>query len=69
MVIFLYENKNNQELKEYTVTRDNELIEGILERYNELNLAIENNELPEREGTSKSCATCRWCNYKLECFC
>ena len=68
-VVFLYENKDNQELKEYTVTRDNELIEGILERYDKLNLAVENNELPEREGTSKSCATCRWCNYKLECFC
>lgn len=68
-VVFLYENKDNQELKEYTVSRDNELIEGILERYKNLNLAIENEELPEREGTSKSCSTCRWCNYKLECFC
>lgn len=68
-VVFLYENKDSQELKEYTVTRDNELLEYILNRYEELNNYIERNQLPDREGTSKSCSTCRWCRYRLECFC
>lgn len=68
-VVFLYENKDNQDLKEYTVVRDNDTLDFILSRYEDLNKAIENQCIPEREGTSKSCTTCRWCNYKLECFC
>ena len=68
-VVFLYECKDNQDLKEYTVTRDNEVLDYILNRYAELNEAIANEQIPEREGTSKSCPTCRWCNYRLECFC
>ena len=68
-VVFLYENKDNQDLKEYTVTRDNEVLDYILDRYAELNEAIASETIPDREGTSKSCPTCRWCNFKLECFC
>ena len=68
-VVFLYECKDNQDLKEYTVTRDNEVLDYILNRYAELNEAIANEQITEREGTSKSCPTCRWCNYRLECFC
>lgn len=67
-VIFLYENKDNQELKEYCVTRDNSILEGVLKRYEDLNYCCDNNIIPEREGTNKSCATCRYCNYKIECF-
>ena len=67
-VVFLYENKDNQELKEYVVKRDDTILEGTLDKYERLNLACENEEIPEREGTSKSCATCRWCNYKTECW-
>lgn len=68
-VVFLYECKDNQDLKEYTVVRDNDVLNYILNRYEELNEAIANEKIPEREGTSKSCTTCRFCNFKLECFC
>lgn len=70
-VIFLYENKNNQELKEYVVERNKvteHILTGVLNRYEELNEYCEEDEVPPREGTSKSCQTCRWCSYKLECW-
>lgn len=67
-VVFLYENKDNQELKEYVVKRDDSILEATLDKYDRLNKACETETIPEREGTSKSCPTCRWCNYKIECF-
>lgn len=70
-VIFLYENKNNQELKEYVVKRNKvteHILTGVLNRYEELNEYCEEEEVPPREGTSKSCQTCRWCDFKLECW-
>lgn len=70
-VVFLYENKNNQELKEFTVERNmttEPILTEVLESYKFLNMCCINEELPPREGTSKSCNTCRWCGYKNECF-
>ena len=70
-VVFLYEHKNNQELKEFVVERNlttEPILLEVLERYEILNKCCENDELPDREGTSKSCNMCRWCNYKNECW-
>ena len=70
-VVFLYENKNNQELKEFVVERNvttENILTDLLTRYEELNNCVANEEVPEREGTSKSCNTCRWCNYQNECW-
>lgn len=68
-VVFLYENKNTQDLKEFVVEHDTELMDNILARYKTLNECIEKDELPPREGTSKSCTTCRWCPYNgIECW-
>ena len=70
-VVFLYENKNNQELKEYVVERNvttESILTDLLEKYEYLNKCIEEGTLPEREGTSKSCNTCRWCSYQNECW-
>ena len=70
-VVFLYENKNNQELKEYTVERNmttEPLLTEVLENYKFLNMCCIEEEIPPREGTSKSCATCRWCVYKTNCW-
>ena len=70
-VVFLYENKNNQELKEFVVERNlttEPILLGVLDRYEILNKCCENDEVPDREGTSKSCNMCRWCNYKNECW-
>lgn len=67
-IVFLYENKDNQELKEYVVELDKDLLNDVLTRYDRLNAYIEVGQVPEREGTSKSCMTCRWCNYKTNCW-
>lgn len=67
-IIFLYENKDTQELKEFTVKFDEELMNEILDYYEELNNYIENKELPPREGSSKSCQFCRYCNYSINCW-
>lgn len=70
-VIFLYENKNTQDMKEYCVERSTvteHILTGVLNEYQALNEYCEEDELPSREGTSKSCQTCRWCSYKLECW-
>ena len=67
-IVFLYENKDNQELKEYVVEIDTDLVDNILDRYQTLNECVEQGIVPEREGTSKSCMTCRWCNYTINCW-
>ena len=70
-VVFLYENKNNQELKEYVVERNmttEPILTDVLKDYAFLNECCEKEELPPREGTGKSCNTCRWCSYKNECY-
>lgn len=70
-VIFLYENKNNQELKEFVVERNmttEPILQEVLKDYKYLNECCENEELPPREGTSKSCNLCRWCNYRTTCW-
>lgn len=67
-VIFLYENKDNQELKEYCVERNDDILEYVINKYKALNEAVEKEEIPEREGTSKSCSVCRYCNFKLSCW-
>ena len=70
-VVFLYENKNNQELKEFTVERNvttENILTDLLKRYSYLNSCIKFDKLPEREGTSKSCNMCRWCDYQNECW-
>lgn len=70
-VVFLYENKNNQELKEYVVERNmttEPILDEVLADYEYLNECCEKQELPPREGTSKSCNTCRWCDYRNTCF-
>ena len=70
-VIFLYENKNNQELKEFVVERNmttEPILTEVLGDYDYLNECCETGELPPREGTSKSCNICRWCSYKTNCW-
>lgn len=70
-VIFLYEDKDDQELKEFCVERNlttEPILEGVLKDYEYLNKCCELEKLPEREGTSKSCTMCRWCGYKNECW-
>ena len=71
-VIFLYENKNTQDLKEFvvdsTTPENQEKIAEILEGCSFVNECVETGTLPPREATRKSDSICRFCNYKDECW-
>lgn len=70
-VIFLYENKNDQNLKEFTVelnAKTKHILEGILEDYTTLNELCDSNIVPPRiKGATKS-GSCRWCDYVNTCW-
>lgn len=70
--VFLYENKDTQDLKEFTIsTQDSQskvIMKQVLEEYADLNYYVENEELPRREGKNKSDSCCKWCNFKTECW-
>lgn len=71
-VIFLYENKDTQDMKEFTVSsltaESQNMSSNILKEFEILNKSVNNRELPDRLGESKSSNVCRWCNYKVECW-
>lgn len=69
-MVFLYENKDTQELKEFTVKYNQDRVDWLTEQYEFINECVETKTIPDRpeEATSKSCSYCRWCSYKLECW-
>lgn len=70
-VVFVYENKDTQDLKEYTVERDaasESIIQEMLSECLAINEAVELKKVPKRCASSKSDNACRWCNYKTECW-
>lgn len=70
-VVFLYENKDTQDLKEFTVERDKtseSVIQDMLDECSFLNEAVDTETVPERCAKSKTDGACRWCNYKTECW-
>lgn len=67
-VSFVYENKNDQEVKEYVLKRDKKFLDNILEGYKELNEYVEKEELPPRCCKYKSKRPCKWCDFKIQCW-
>lgn len=67
-MIFIYEDKNTQELKEFVVRWDEDRVQETRDKLSYVNESLKANKIPKREGTSKSCNTCRWCNFKSECW-
>lgn len=63
-VCIVYENKDNQELKEFIVEKDDNIIEDIKQYCLNMNHAVKYKKIPERGGESKSSSYCRWCNYR-----
>lgn len=70
--VFLYENKNNQELKEFTVSTKEREAKNIIKQVHaecaELNERVANGDMPDRGGRTKSCTDCRFCDYKIHCW-
>ena len=70
--VFLYENKDTQDLKEFTVSMSEasakNIIKEVLQEYAELNTFVANGEIPPRCARNKSDNACRWCAFKTECW-
>jgi len=64
--IILIENKDNQQLKEFVLKKDDKLISQILEDFERLKIQIENNELPEKPKDLPQWK-CRYCAYRDVC--
>ena len=70
--VFLYENKDTQDLKEFTVSMneaDSKITLGeVLAEYAFLNDCVEKGEIPNRCANNKSDSACRWCNFRITCW-
>lgn len=72
--IFLYENKDTQDLKEFVIDSmapGNKLLTTeIITTCDYINECVNCGKPPERgpEHTSASCYDCRFCDYKIECW-
>lgn len=71
-VDFLYECKDTQDIKEYEVSvhdrNGRSVLQDALSDCQYLNECCESDTLPDREGKSRSCELCKYCNYKVECW-
>jgi hypothetical protein len=66
----IYENKDTQDIKEYVIKWDDDLVSFIVDKYKTLNKAVETNKVPNRpdDATIKSFQFCRYCNYSFYCW-
>lgn len=71
-VVFLYENKDNQELKEYCVSskeaKSQEIMKDVLGDCAKLNEYVAKGKVPPRCSSTKSCMECRFCAFAIECW-
>lgn len=71
-VVFLYENKNNQDLKEFLIStkeaQSKVILKDILNDCVYLNDCVRRKRVPQREFESRSSQGCKYCNYKTECW-
>ena len=71
-VVFLYENKDNQELKEYCVSsreaKSQEIMSEVLGDCAKLNEYVAKGKVPPRCSSSKNSMDCRFCPFSIECW-
>lgn len=67
-VIFWYENKNTQQIKEYPVVRDDKVISEVLKEYEFLNKCVDKKKPPSRGNRTKVCRECTYCDFKYDCW-
>lgn len=66
--IILVECKGSQELKEFAVEKDTELIENMLEDFEELQEKVEDDVIPQKPDKSNwSYNKCKYCKYQVVC--
>ncbi len=67
-VIFIYEDKDNQELMEFVVKYDHERMKVLLKDFQKINQFVKAKKIPERMGSGKADIYCKWCDYKALCW-
>jgi len=65
--ILLYMNKDTQELKEFTVNYNNELVEKLLSGFEKLKSKIESDIVPKRLPDYPENWRCRYCEFREIC--
>jgi CRISPR/Cas system-associated exonuclease Cas4 (RecB family) len=65
--ILLYLNKDTQELKEFLINYNNELVEKLLAEFKKLKSKIESNIIPPRLIDFPQCWQCQYCEFKEIC--
>jgi len=66
--LVLYENKNDQEFKEYVITYDADTVRKILDKFASVTKANKREILPERECKGEYEYKAKHCNYCSVCF-
>lgn len=69
-IVFIYMNKDSQEIKEFIVNWDDAIIAEIQDRCALIDDYRQTNKLPDRPeyATGKTCSFCRYCDYKMACY-
>lgn len=62
-VMFMYLDKNTQELKSYIVNYTDEQLDWIVSRMQDIESHVERGEIPDKEVSQN----CRWCKYTKSC--
>lgn len=66
--IILYENKDNQEIKEIYVERDENIVNSIKKTAKDLLEILKQNKIPKRKYDKKTDYSCRYCDYARRCW-
>jgi hypothetical protein len=68
-MVFIYENKANQQVKEFTVPFDEELADELIDTAKDIKWAVEHNtDLPRPAEFSKDKKPCRECPWRTWCY-
>jgi hypothetical protein len=69
-IVFIYEWKPTQEVKEFTVRYNEEIVNPILQGCKVVIKALEDKSVPDNPewATSKDCAGCKYCPYQKVCW-
>lgn len=65
--ILLYLNKDTQEIKEFPITYNNELVKKLLDNFEKLKSKIESNIIPPRLISFPDSWQCRYCEFREIC--
>lgn len=67
-ILFVYINKDNSKLKEFLVSRDDEMFDNAVAIINLVKAHVREGTLPDRLCPNTTCSRAKTCNYRSHCF-